>query len=84
MYWPKEGVETYGVIQVKLVSEDVRATYTIRTFNIRHLKVFNQKLTSCRMCAMNFLYLGKKEEISKQRACCAPISLHQLARSRNT
>lgn len=39
MYWPKEGVETYGVIQVKLVSEDIRATYTIRTFTIKHLKV---------------------------------------------
>lgn len=39
MYWPKEGVETYGVIQVKLVSEDARATYTIRTFSIKHLKV---------------------------------------------
>lgn len=46
MYWPKEGVENYGVIQVKLVSEDVRATYTIRTFNIRHLKVFNRILAS--------------------------------------
>ena len=39
MYWPKEGVETYGCIQVKLISEDVRATYTIRTFTIKHLKV---------------------------------------------
>ena len=39
MYWPKEGVETHGVIQVKLVSEDARATYTIRTFTIKHLKV---------------------------------------------
>lgn len=40
MYWPKEGVETHGVIQVKLVNEDARATYTIRTFSIKHLKVF--------------------------------------------
>jgi len=39
MYWPKEGSETHGVIQVKLVSEDARATYTVRTFTIRHLKV---------------------------------------------
>lgn len=39
MYWPKEGVETHGVIQVKLVNEDARATYTIRTFSIKHLKV---------------------------------------------
>lgn len=39
MYWPKEGVETYGVIQVKLVKEDVMATYTVRTLQIKHLKV---------------------------------------------
>lgn len=39
MYWPKEGTETYGVIQVKLVKEDVMATYTVRTLQIRHLRV---------------------------------------------
>lgn len=39
MYWPVEGIETYGVIQVKLLKEDVMATYTIRTFQIKHLRV---------------------------------------------
>lgn len=39
MYWPKEGTETYGVIQVKLVKEDIMATYTVRTLQIRHLRV---------------------------------------------
>ncbi|KAJ8913189.1 hypothetical protein NQ315_009026, partial [Exocentrus adspersus] len=39
MYWPKEGTETYGVIQVKLVKEDIMATYTVRTLSIRHLRV---------------------------------------------
>lgn len=39
MYWPKEGVETYGIIQVKLVREDVMATYTVRTLQIKHLRV---------------------------------------------
>ncbi|XP_063995105.1 tyrosine-protein phosphatase 99A-like isoform X2 [Diachasmimorpha longicaudata] len=43
MYWPKEGVETYGNIQVTLVKEDVMATYTIRTLHIRHLKVKKKK-----------------------------------------
>lgn len=48
MYWPKEGVETHGCIQVKLISEDVRATYTIRTFTIKHLKVSDiDKLKTC-------------------------------------
>nr|XP_023025132.1 tyrosine-protein phosphatase 99A [Leptinotarsa decemlineata] len=39
MYWPKEGTETYGVIQVKLVKEDIMATYIVRTLSIRHLRV---------------------------------------------
>lgn len=39
MYWPKEGMETYGVIQVRLVKEDIMATYTVRTLQIRHLRV---------------------------------------------
>lgn len=39
MYWPKDGIETYGIIQVKLVQEDVMATYTVRTFVIKHLKL---------------------------------------------
>jgi len=38
MYWPKEGTETYGNIQVKLLQEVVMATYTLRTFNVRNLK----------------------------------------------
>lgn len=39
MYWPKDGTETYGVIQVRFVSEQVMATYTVRTFVMRHLKL---------------------------------------------
>lgn len=46
MYWPKEGVENHGIIQVKLVSEDARATYTIRTFTIKHLKASYFQFTS--------------------------------------
>ncbi|XP_050313162.1 tyrosine-protein phosphatase 99A-like [Anthonomus grandis grandis] len=38
MYWPKD-TETYGFINVKLVAEDVLATYTVRTMVIKHLKV---------------------------------------------
>ncbi|XP_043500700.1 tyrosine-protein phosphatase 99A isoform X2 [Polistes fuscatus] len=43
MYWPKEGTETYGYIQVTLVREDIMATYTIRTLQIRHLKIKKKK-----------------------------------------
>ncbi|XP_043479627.1 tyrosine-protein phosphatase 99A isoform X2 [Leptopilina heterotoma] len=43
MYWPKEGTETYGYIQVSLAKEDVMATYTIRTLQIRHLKIKKKK-----------------------------------------
>ncbi|RXG70237.1 Tyrosine-protein phosphatase 99A [Armadillidium vulgare] len=38
-YWPKEGCENYGFIQVTLLHEEVLATYTIRKFSIKHLKV---------------------------------------------
>ncbi|XP_023290155.1 tyrosine-protein phosphatase 99A [Orussus abietinus] len=43
MYWPKEGSETYGHIQVSLMREDVMATYTVRTLHIRHLKIKKKK-----------------------------------------
>jgi receptor-type tyrosine-protein phosphatase gamma len=39
MYWPREGSETYGVIVVKLMREEVMATYTVRKFQIKHTKV---------------------------------------------
>lgn len=44
MYWPKEGTEVYGVISVTMVKEDIMATYTIRTFTIRHLRVSFRKI----------------------------------------
>lgn len=43
MYWPKEGTETYGVIQVRLMKEDIMATYTVRTLQIRHLRIKKKK-----------------------------------------
>lgn len=46
MYWPKEGTEVYGLIQVKLMKEDVLAMYTIRTLLITHLKVKKKKHSS--------------------------------------
>ncbi|XP_054722094.1 tyrosine-protein phosphatase 99A-like, partial [Uloborus diversus] len=48
MYWPKEGSETYGVIQVRLVEELVMSTYTVRTFAIK-----NTKLKKKFMCERN-------------------------------
>lgn len=56
MYWPKEGVETHGVIQVKLVNEDARATYTIRTFSIRHLKLKKKKSQNAERIVLQFHY----------------------------
>lgn len=46
MYWPKDGCETYGVIQVRFVQEEVMATYTVRTFVIRHLKLKKKKVAA--------------------------------------
>jgi len=43
MYWPNEGSETYGVITVKLLKEDIMATYTVRTLQIHHNKVKKKK-----------------------------------------
>jgi receptor-type tyrosine-protein phosphatase gamma len=43
MYWPKEGSEKYGLIEVTLAREDTMATYTIRTFRIRHTRIRNGK-----------------------------------------
>ncbi|XP_067128847.1 tyrosine-protein phosphatase 99A-like isoform X4 [Centruroides vittatus] len=39
MYWPKEGIETYGIIQVRLIGELNMATYILRTFIIRNSKI---------------------------------------------
>uniref|UniRef100_A0A1B6DHC8 Uncharacterized protein n=1 Tax=Clastoptera arizonana TaxID=38151 RepID=A0A1B6DHC8_9HEMI len=43
MYWPKEGVEVYGYIQVKLIKEDILAMYTVRTLQISHLRMKKKK-----------------------------------------
>lgn len=37
------GTETYGVIQVRFIQEEVMATYTVRTFQIKHLKIKKKK-----------------------------------------
>ena len=39
MYWPKEGSEVYGPIQVELLDQRELATYTIRKMLIKHIKV---------------------------------------------
>ncbi|CAH2003519.1 unnamed protein product [Acanthoscelides obtectus] len=39
MYWPKEGTETYGLIEVRISKEEVTATYTVRTLVLTHLRV---------------------------------------------
>ncbi|KAK9718919.1 Fibronectin type III domain [Popillia japonica] len=56
MYWPKEGTETYGVIQVKLVKEDVMATYTVRTLQIRHLRIKKKKATMAEKTVYQYHY----------------------------
>ncbi|XP_033215227.1 tyrosine-protein phosphatase 99A isoform X5 [Belonocnema kinseyi] len=55
MYWPKEGTETYGYIQVSLTKEDVMATYTIRTLQIRHLKQIKKKKNGTSMAERTVL-----------------------------
>eukprot|EP00094_Tigriopus_californicus_P012020 TCALIF_11614-PA protein Name:"Similar to Ptp99A Tyrosine-protein phosphatase 99A (Drosophila melanogaster)" AED:0.07 eAED:0.07 QI:0/0.7/0.45/0.81/1/1/11/539/1209 len=45
-YWPGEGTVKYGLIEVTLTREDAMATYTIRTFRIRHTRIKNGKQNS--------------------------------------
>ncbi|KAK9497581.1 hypothetical protein O3M35_004280 [Rhynocoris fuscipes] len=56
MYWPKEGIETYGHIQVKLIKEDVLAMYTVRTMKIIHLKAKRKKYTLGERVVQQFHY----------------------------
>ncbi len=53
LYWPSPSgggqgtgataTATYGLIEVTLTNEEVLATYTIRTFKIRHTKIKSSK-----------------------------------------
>ncbi|XP_055315021.1 tyrosine-protein phosphatase 99A isoform X1 [Sitodiplosis mosellana] len=56
MYWPKDGIETYGIIQVKLVQEDVMATYTVRTFVIKHMKLAKKNKNSTEKTVYQYHY----------------------------
>ncbi|BFZ08813.1 hypothetical protein BsWGS_11851 [Bradybaena similaris] len=38
-YWPSDGAETYGNINVKLITTVPRAHYTVRVFSLRNMKV---------------------------------------------
>ncbi|XP_055614452.1 tyrosine-protein phosphatase 99A-like isoform X2 [Uranotaenia lowii] len=56
MYWPKDGVETYGIIQVKLIREEVMATYTVRTFQIKHTKLKKKKASQMEKMVYQYHY----------------------------
>ena len=56
MYWPKEGTELYGVIQVELLDEKVLATYTIRKMIIKHTKVTSVIIRPHRCALMTSAY----------------------------
>lgn len=56
MYWPKDGIETYGVIQVKFIQEEVMATYTVRTFSIKHMKLKKKKQIATEQLVYQYHY----------------------------
>lgn len=56
MYWPREGTEIYGVISVTLLEENVLATYTVRTFSIKHLKLKKKKGGACEKTVYQYHY----------------------------
>lgn len=77
MYWPKEGTETYGVIQVKLVKEDIMATYTVRTLQIRHLRVnVFRNFPHSTQLNVSISIPDQKEESRHGREVGIPVSLH--------
>ncbi|XP_062589187.1 tyrosine-protein phosphatase 99A-like isoform X2 [Saccostrea cucullata] len=41
-YWPEDGIETYGCIQVKHVNTFSRAHYTVRIFSLKNVKLKKQ------------------------------------------
>ncbi|EFX62866.1 hypothetical protein DAPPUDRAFT_269552 [Daphnia pulex] len=53
---PKEGWKLAELFQVKLVNEDVRATYIIRTFSMKHLKLKKKKSQSAERVVLQFHY----------------------------
>jgi receptor-type tyrosine-protein phosphatase gamma len=46
LYWPDAGSETYGDLVVSLLREDILASYTLRTFSIRPMRVASSKKNS--------------------------------------
>lgn len=56
MYWPKDGTEMYGVIAVKLIREEVMATYTVRTFQIKHTKLKKKKASQTEKLVYQYHY----------------------------
>ncbi|XP_059152199.1 tyrosine-protein phosphatase 99A-like isoform X2 [Physella acuta] len=42
-YWPNDGSETYGNMQVKLITTVPRAHYTVRVFTLRNIKRHSMK-----------------------------------------
>lgn len=64
MYWPKDGMETYGIVQVRLLQEVVMATYTLRTFHVKNLKI---KKVCDVFLLLGFLQLHSSPSFSKKR-----------------
>lgn len=72
-YWPKEGSEHYGLIQVRLVHEEVLATYTIRKFAIRHTKVCTIWLFLHHDLVNRLSVFSASEKFSCITSCSVPL-----------
>lgn len=83
MYWPKEGSEIYGIVQVKMVQELTMATYTLRTFVIRNVKLKKVFSTISEEIWFGEIILLIPTEASFRKDNL-PVSLYELARSRGT
>lgn len=56
LYWPTEGTANYGLIDVTLLREDELATYTIRTFKLKHTKIKSSKAKLSERIVQQFHY----------------------------
>ena len=55
-YWPSEGTESYGLIQVRTVREEVRGTFILRTLSLRPLKGKGKKSSGAERTVFQYHY----------------------------
>lgn len=58
MYWPKEGTNSYGQIDVSMIKEEVRANFTLRVMKVKHRKLKKKKWICSERTVNQFHFTG--------------------------